>query len=95
MFWCQTFRSYGIVMRGRSRGLQERIIVLAHQIEAMARQTKLKPLAKYLKPAKSKKKAGDDNSAVIAMFEELAAKGGNVKVRRVQRSVRNPTGPSV
>lgn len=75
-------------MCGRSRGTQERIIVLAHQVEAMARQKKLKPLAKYLKPGKGKKKGANDNGAVIAMFEELAAKGGNVKIRRVERKAK-------
>jgi hypothetical protein len=71
-------------MRGRARGERERTIILAHQIEAMAREKRLKPLAKYLDQAKPKQ-AGSDNFAVIAMFEELAAKGGNVVIRRVKR----------
>ncbi|WP_272798849.1 hypothetical protein [Sphingobium sp. AntQ-1] len=51
----------------------------------MAREKRLKPLAKYLDQAKPKQ-AGGDNFAVIAMFEELAAKGGNVVIRRVKRA---------
>jgi hypothetical protein len=43
-------------MGGRSRGNQERILVLAHQTEMFARQKTLKPLREYLRhsmPAKA------------------------------------------
>lgn len=70
-------------MRGRDRADHDRIITLAHQIEAMAREKRLKPLKKYLSRNTGKR---DDNMAVIAMFEALAANGGNVTIRRVDRS---------
>lgn len=55
-------------MRGRSQGSQERIILLAHQIEGMARQKVLKPVDRYLakKAAKS-----DGASAVLAMMKRM------------------------
>lgn len=59
-------------MLGRSRGNQERIIALAHQIEAMSRQKSLKPLSKYLEPAKPTRKAGAGE--VLEMFKRLKAK---------------------
>lgn len=69
-------------MNGRAEGRRVETIALAHQIEVMARTKRLKPLAKYLRrPDRSK----TDNSAVIDMFEELAAKGGPVRIRRVTR----------
>lgn len=68
-------------MRGRDKADRERTITLAHQIEAMAREKRLKPLKSYLTKNQGKK---SDNNAVIAMFEELAAKGGNVQIRRVK-----------
>jgi len=49
LFWKQTPRSYRNALIGRSRGHQERILVLAHQTELMARQKMLKPLGHYLR----------------------------------------------
>jgi hypothetical protein len=53
------------------KGERERIIVLAHQTEAMARQKVLKPLPHYLKPPKPKQSG---NSAVIAMMRRIKAR---------------------
>jgi len=59
-------------MRGRAQGERERIIVLAHQTEMMARQKTLKPLEKYLDSAKSTRKGG--SSEVLAMLRRAKAK---------------------
>lgn len=59
-------------------------MVLAHQIEAMARQKNLKPIASYMK-AKPDAGRGSGNADVIAMFDKLAKDGKGVRVRRVQR----------
>lgn len=59
-------------MRGRSRGNFERIITLAHQTEAMARQKTFKPLEKYLTKPKAAPKAGA--SEVLAMLQRMKAK---------------------
>ena len=59
-------------MRGRSLGHQERLIALAHQIEVMARQKNLKPLAKYMAPEKPARKSGAGD--VLAMAKRLKAK---------------------
>jgi len=40
-------------MRGRSNGEREKTIILAHQIEAMAREKRLRPIDHYLGPQKS------------------------------------------
>lgn len=68
-------------MRGRRKAQREQTITLAHQIEAMARQKRLRSLSAYLK---GDERPGANNAAVIAMFDQLA-KNGAVKVRRVQR----------
>lgn len=59
-------------MRGRARGNRERIIILAHQVEAMARQKRLKPLEKYLEPPKPKSKGGA--SELLAKLRRFKAK---------------------
>lgn len=82
-FWKQTPRTLDNVMRGRRKGIRDQTIALAHQVEAMAREKRLKPLKDYLETG-TRKPAG--NAAVIAMFDELA-KQGVVKVRRIQRNV--------
>jgi len=65
-FWRQTFRSYAIVMRGRAKGRHEQTVILAHQIEAMARQKMLRGVSHYL--PKDKKSASTGASEVLAMF---------------------------
>lgn len=68
-------------MRGRSKGNQERIIILAHQTEMMAREKNLKPVKSYLRrPSVPVSR----NAAVIDMLSGLAGKGGAVKIKRVQ-----------
>jgi hypothetical protein len=63
-------------MRGRSRGHQERAVILAHQIETMARQKTLKPIKHYLpKPSKKKKKT-EGASMVLAMFQRMKKRQG-------------------
>lgn len=59
-------------MRGRSRGNQERILILAHQSAMMARQERLRPLSAYLDPPKAARKTGA--SAVLAMLRRMKAK---------------------
>jgi hypothetical protein len=60
------------VVKGALKGERERIIVLAHQTEAMARQKTLRPVEKYLTPPKAKSK--DGGADVLAMMRRLAAK---------------------
>ncbi|QAY77925.1 hypothetical protein [Sphingosinicella sp. BN140058] len=69
-------------MGARIKGQRERIITLAHQIEAMARQKKLNPLAKYLQHKKRAHGGGD--AAVVGMLEDLRAKGMHVKITRLK-----------
>lgn len=59
-------------MRGRARGEQERVIALAWQTEVFARTKALKPLDKYLNPAKRAPKGGA--SEVLAMLRRAKAK---------------------
>lgn len=61
-------------MQGRIKGDQERILILAHQVEMMARQKTLKALSHYLKT--EKQNANDGASRVLALFNRLAAKDG-------------------
>lgn len=60
-------------MRGRSQGSQERIIVLAHQIEAMARRKVLKDVHHYLPKANSGKNP-DGAMSVLAMLRAMKAR---------------------
>lgn len=60
------------MLKGRSRARQESIIILAHQIEAMARQKKLKPVADYL--GRRRRRRGTDEG-IIPMIETMRAKG--------------------
>jgi hypothetical protein len=59
-------------MTGRITGDQERAIILAHQIEVMARQQKLKPVRHYLTPANKSPESGA--ARVNAMLNRLARK---------------------
>jgi len=59
-------------MAGRSKANRENIIILAHQVEAMARQKKLRPIVDYL--GRSSRVVGTDE-AVIPMLQAMAAKG--------------------
>lgn len=60
-------------MRGRAKGDRDRLIALAHQIEAMARQKILKALPKYLEVPK---KLTPDQGAkkVLEMMKRLKEK---------------------
>lgn len=57
-------------MRGRTKGDQDRILTLAHQIEMFARQKTIRALSHYLSTEKQNADAGA--SKVLAMFERLA-----------------------
>ena len=57
-------------MQGRIKGDQERILILAHQVEMMARQKTLKALSHYLSTEKENAEAGA--SKVLALFKRLA-----------------------
>lgn len=59
-------------MRGRSRGHQERILLLAHQTESMARQKTLKPFNHYLPKPSRPPEAGA--AAVLAKLRKLKAR---------------------
>lgn len=59
-------------MRGCARRERERVIVLAHQIEAMARQRTLRSIDHYLKPAKQRQRSGARD--MIAMFKRMKAR---------------------
>lgn len=59
-------------MRGRSKGERDRIITLAWQTEIFARTKNLKPLGKYLDPAKPARRGGA--SDVLAMLRRAKAK---------------------
>jgi hypothetical protein len=61
-------------MSGRIKGDQDRILILAHQTEIMARQKKIKALSHYLKT--EKQNANDGAAKVLALFKRLAAKDG-------------------
>lgn len=52
------------------KGDQERILILAHQIEMMARQPTLRALPHYL--ASEKRSADQGATKVLAMFRRLA-----------------------
>lgn len=57
-------------MQGRMKGDQERILILAHQIEMMARQKTLRALSHYL--ATEKKTAEQGAAQVLDLFKRLA-----------------------
>lgn len=59
-------------MRGRARGHQERIVILAHQVETMARQKTLKSVNHYLPKPGAPKKSGA--SAMLDMVRRFKAK---------------------
>lgn len=60
-------------MRGRARGQQERIIILAHQTESMARQKTLKAVKHYLpKAEKTPKPTG--TRGLVEMFKRIKAR---------------------
>jgi hypothetical protein len=60
-------------MRGKLKGERDRLIALAHQVEAMARQKILRPLAKYLE--EPKKQTPDQGARkVLAMMKRLKEK---------------------
>ena len=67
-------------MRGRAKGLTERIVLTAHQTEAMARQKVLRPPDHYLN-AKTRRRAG--HRAVAAAMLQAEKRGLNVTVRRL------------
>jgi hypothetical protein len=59
-------------MRGRARGNQERIVLLAHQVEVMARQKVLKRADAYLPKANVPKPSGA--MAVLEMLRRMKAR---------------------
>lgn len=59
-------------MRGRARGHQERIVLLAHQIEVMARQKVLKRADTYLPKTNVPKPSGA--MAVLEMLRRMKAR---------------------
>lgn len=67
-------RAYAVILEARQRGETERLVALAHQVEAMARQKKLKPLDDYLKPIRrrSPRRRPNNNALVIAHLERIA-----------------------
>lgn len=60
-------------MRGRAKAEHERTIVLAHQIEAMARRKILRDVSFYLKP-REKKSAQNGAASVLALFKRFKEK---------------------
>lgn len=58
------------MLKGRARGHQERIIILAHQTESMARQKTLKAIKHYL-PKPERKAKADGASGVLAMLRRM------------------------
>lgn len=60
-------------MRGAAKGEHERTIVLAHQVEWMARQKTLKAPEHYLKPPKRQQRGP---GAVAAMLRRMQANQG-------------------
>jgi hypothetical protein len=60
-------------MRGRARGHQERIVILAHQIEIMARQKNLRDVRHYLPKSQSAVKR-DGAASVLAMMQAFKAR---------------------
>ncbi|GLV22010.1 hypothetical protein TomMM35A_18630 [Sphingobium sp. TomMM35A] len=65
-------------MRGRAKGNQERIIVLAHQIEIMARQKSLRPVKHYL-PKSQEATKRNGASAVLAMMKRMQEQQSGAK----------------
>lgn len=68
-------------MRGRSKGLVERIVISAHQNEAMARQKRLHSPDYYL-DRKRRRKPGARQ--VVAAMLKAEKSGLNVTVRRLE-----------
>jgi hypothetical protein len=67
-------------MRGIAKGEVTRIVLLAHQVEAMARQKVLKAPDYYLNPKRRRTRVG--TAAVIAAsMKQLEQRGMNVRVR--------------
>lgn len=69
-------------MKGRIRGNRDRIIILAHQIEAMARQKKLKPVNQYFRQTKRAKRT--DSPAVIDMLRRMKRDGAAISIKRLK-----------
>jgi hypothetical protein len=68
-------------MRGRAKGLTERIVLVAHQTEAMARQKVLHSPDHYLDGHRRRQRAG--GRAVAAAMLQAQKRGLNVTVRRI------------
>jgi len=68
-------------LRGRAKGDAERLIILAHQTEAMARQKRLQPLAFYLKPMR--RRAGP--AQLVAQMKRWEKAGLAIRVRRIEQ----------
>jgi len=70
-------------MRGRVKGLTERIVLVAHQTEAMARQKVLKSPDHYLN-GKHQHQRRPGARAVAAAMLQAEKRGLNVTVRRLE-----------
>ena len=71
-------------MRGRGKFESERIVLLSHTGEAMARTKRLRPAEHYLKAKPSK----PPPSAVASMMVKMERAGLAVRVRRIPASER-------
>jgi hypothetical protein len=67
-------------MKGRGKAQVEQVVILAHKIEWMARQKRLKEVDDYLKP-----KTKVSGSGVAQNLAKLEKSGLNVKVKRIER----------
>ena len=78
-------RSFAATMRGRNKFEAERIILLSHTGEAMARTKRLRTAEHYLKPPRQAKAPP---SAVAGMMTRMQKAGLAVTVRRIPPSER-------
>jgi len=77
-------------LRGRGKGEKERIILLAHQTEVMARQKRLKPPEHYLNGASRQPRAKLGAGAVVTALAQAEKRGLNVTVRRITQRKEQP-----
>lgn len=81
-FWKQTPRSFVTIMEGRSRAAKthyEQGLSLAWHVEAFARQKRLKPLEKYLRPASRRPTGGD----MLATFKAFKKQGAAMTIKKL------------
>jgi nitroreductase len=70
-------------MRGREKGEVERIVLVAHQTEVMARQKVLKSPEHYLN-RRTRPRAGA--RAVVASMMQAEKRGFNIRVRKITQA---------